>query len=77
MRISVVRKVVKFVLDSNRVVARYFMNDESRTQKMVTRIMSLDENQVSCTWYSVKLIPTFLGMPEKSIEIFCSAWSRN
>src|SRR5688572_30712384 len=47
MRVSVVRKNVKFTPDSSRVVARYFMNGESRTQKMVARIMSLDENQVS------------------------------
>ena len=42
-----VRKNLKFIPDSSRVVARYFMNGESRTQKMVARIMTLDENQVS------------------------------
>ena len=47
MRVSVVRKNLKFIPDSSRVVARYFMNGESRTQKMVARIMTLDENQVS------------------------------
>jgi hypothetical protein len=47
MRVSVVRKDLKFVPDSSRVVARYFMNGETRTQKMVARIMTLDENQVS------------------------------
>jgi predicted GH43/DUF377 family glycosyl hydrolase len=47
MRVSVERKNVKFVPDSSRVVARYFMNGDARTQKMVVRIMSLDENQVS------------------------------
>jgi predicted GH43/DUF377 family glycosyl hydrolase len=47
MRVSVVRKNLKFTPDSSRVVARYFMNGESRTQKMVARIMTLDENQVS------------------------------
>lgn len=47
MRVSVERKNVKFIPDSSRVVARYFMNSESRTQKMVARIMSLDENQTS------------------------------
>jgi predicted GH43/DUF377 family glycosyl hydrolase len=47
MRVSVVRKSLKFVPDSSRVVARYFMNGESRAQKMVARIMTLDETQVS------------------------------
>lgn len=47
MRVSVIRKNLKFAPDSSRVVARYFMNGESRTQKMVARIMTLDENQVS------------------------------
>ena len=47
MRVSVVRKNLKFIPDSSRVVARYFMNGESRTQKIVARIMALDENQVS------------------------------
>ena len=47
MRVSVVRKNLKFIPDSSRVVARYFMNGESRTQKIVARIMTLDENQVS------------------------------
>jgi predicted GH43/DUF377 family glycosyl hydrolase len=47
MRVSVVRKNLKFTPDSSRVVARYFMNGESRTQKMVARIMTLDESQVS------------------------------
>jgi predicted GH43/DUF377 family glycosyl hydrolase len=47
MRVSVVRKNLKFVPDSSRVVARYFMNGETRTKKMVSRIMTLDENQVS------------------------------
>jgi predicted GH43/DUF377 family glycosyl hydrolase len=47
MRVSVIRKNLKFVPDSSRVVARYFMNGESRSQKMVGRIMTLDENEVS------------------------------
>jgi predicted GH43/DUF377 family glycosyl hydrolase len=47
MRVSVLRKNLKFIPDSSRVVARYFMNGESRTQKIVARIMTLDENQVS------------------------------
>jgi predicted GH43/DUF377 family glycosyl hydrolase len=47
MRVSVIRKNLKFAPDSSRVVARYFMNGESRSQKMVARIMTLDENEVS------------------------------
>ena len=46
MRVSVTRKNVKFTPDSSRVVARYFMNGDQRTQKMISRIMAMDENQV-------------------------------
>ena len=46
MRVSVVRKNIKFIPDSKRVVARYFMNGEERTQQMVARIMTLNEKQV-------------------------------
>jgi predicted GH43/DUF377 family glycosyl hydrolase len=46
MRVSVVRKNVKFLPDSRRVVARYFMNGQERTQQMILRIMMLDEKQV-------------------------------
>jgi predicted GH43/DUF377 family glycosyl hydrolase len=47
MRISVTRKNVKFTPDSSRVVARYFMNGDARTQKMLSRLMALDEKQVT------------------------------
>jgi predicted GH43/DUF377 family glycosyl hydrolase len=47
MRVSVIRKKVKFIPDSSRVVARFFVNGEDRTQKMVSRIMTLDEKQVT------------------------------
>lgn len=47
MRVSVTRKNVKFLPDSSRVVARYFMNGDQRTQKMVSRIIALDEKQVN------------------------------
>jgi predicted GH43/DUF377 family glycosyl hydrolase len=47
MRVSVIRKDVKFAPDSSRVVARFFMNGEERTQKTVNRIMQLDEKQVT------------------------------
>lgn len=46
MRVSVIRKNIIFTPDSRRVVARYFMNGDQRTQKMVSRIMMLDEKQV-------------------------------
>ncbi|TDO77605.1 putative GH43/DUF377 family glycosyl hydrolase [Flavobacterium chryseum] len=46
MRVSVIRKDIKFTPDSKRVVARYFMNGEERTQQMVKRIMVLNEKQV-------------------------------
>jgi predicted GH43/DUF377 family glycosyl hydrolase len=46
MRVPIIRKNIKFTPDSKRVVARYFMNGEERTQHMVSRIMLLDEKQV-------------------------------
>ncbi|MBS7253548.1 glycoside hydrolase family 130 protein [Flavobacterium branchiicola] len=49
MRVSVTRKNIKFTPDSRRVVARYFMNGDERTQQMVGRIMILDEKQVLVT----------------------------
>ncbi len=49
MRVPVIRKNVKFVPDSSRVVARFFMNGDTRAQKMVKRIMTLDEKQVTLT----------------------------
>jgi predicted GH43/DUF377 family glycosyl hydrolase len=49
MRVSVIRKNVTFTPDSSRVVARYFMNGEQRTKKMVGRIMLMDNLQVTQT----------------------------
>ena len=46
MRVPVIRKNIIFTPDSKRVVARYFMNGDQRTQQMVSRIMMLDEKQV-------------------------------
>ena len=46
MRVPVIRKNIKFIPDCSRVVARYFMNGDLRTQKMVSNIMILDEKQV-------------------------------
>jgi predicted GH43/DUF377 family glycosyl hydrolase len=47
MRVSVIRKNVKFTPDSSRVVARYFVNGSERTQKMLSRLMALDDSQVT------------------------------
>ncbi|MCV9928650.1 glycoside hydrolase family 130 protein [Flavobacterium sp. LS1R49] len=49
MRVPVIRKNIIFSPDSKRVVARYFMNGDERTQQMVGRIMMLDEKQVEET----------------------------
>lgn len=46
MRVSVTRKHIKFLPDSSRVVARYFMNGEKRTKEMLTLIFAMSENQV-------------------------------
>ncbi|HEX5169683.1 MAG TPA: glycoside hydrolase family 130 protein [Cyclobacteriaceae bacterium] len=47
MRVSVTRKNVKFTPDSSRVITRYFTNSDNRTQKIVSRLMSLSEKEVS------------------------------
>ncbi|RXG11652.1 putative GH43/DUF377 family glycosyl hydrolase [Leeuwenhoekiella aestuarii] len=47
MRVSVVRKQINFLPDSSRVVARYFMNGDLRTQNLVTRILRMSSVQVS------------------------------
>lgn len=49
MRVPVVRKNVKFIPDCSRVVTRYFMNGDQRTQKMVSHIMMMNEKQVTET----------------------------
>lgn len=49
MRVPVIRKNIKFLPDCSRVVARYFMNGDPRTQKMVSHIMVLSEKQVQET----------------------------
>jgi predicted GH43/DUF377 family glycosyl hydrolase len=46
MRVPIIRKNIVFTPDSKRVVARYFMNGDERTQQMVMRIMMLDEKQI-------------------------------
>ena len=37
MRVPVIRKNIIFTPDSKRVVARYFMNGDERTQQMVSQ----------------------------------------
>lgn len=49
MRVSVIRKDIKFYPDSSRVVVRYFKNSDERNLKMIKHIMVLDEKQVTHT----------------------------
>jgi predicted GH43/DUF377 family glycosyl hydrolase len=49
MRVSVERKDVKFMPDSSRVVARFFMNGDQRTQNLVARIVAMSDFQVNQT----------------------------
>ncbi|PXY42160.1 glycosidase [Flavobacterium cheongpyeongense] len=46
MRVSVIRKNIKFTPDPKRVVARYFINGDERTRQMIIRIMTLNDKQV-------------------------------
>ncbi len=46
MRVSVLRKNIKFIPDSSRVVARFFMNGDLRTKNLVGRIIQMTEIQV-------------------------------
>ncbi|WP_028375419.1 glycoside hydrolase family 130 protein [Leeuwenhoekiella sp. MAR_2009_132] len=46
MRVSVERKRINFMPDSSRVVARFFMNGELRTQNLITRILKMSDDQV-------------------------------
>ncbi|PRX46816.1 glycoside hydrolase family 130 protein [Salegentibacter salegens] len=49
MRVSVERKGIKFMPDSSRVVVRFFMNGDQRTQNLVTRILAMSDFQVTQT----------------------------
>ena len=49
MRVPVIRKNIVFTPDSSRVVTRFFMSGDQRTQDMVARIMVLNEVQVKQT----------------------------
>ncbi|TDN86386.1 putative GH43/DUF377 family glycosyl hydrolase [Salegentibacter sp. 24] len=49
MRVSVERKDIRFMPDSSRVLVRFFMNGDQRTQDLVTRIMAMSDFQVAQT----------------------------
>ncbi|MBL3657171.1 MULTISPECIES: glycoside hydrolase family 130 protein [Fulvivirga] len=46
MRVSVIRKNIKFMPDPSRVVARYFMNGDERTIKLINNIMIMSDTEV-------------------------------
>lgn len=47
MRVSVIRKNIKFTPDSSRVVSRFFMSGDQRTIELVGRIIAMNEHQVN------------------------------
>lgn len=47
MRVSVIRKKIKFTPDSSRVVSRFFKSSDERTIELVGRIMAMNEQQVN------------------------------
>jgi len=49
MRVSVERKDIKFMPDSSRVVARFFMNGDLRTQNLISRVLAMSDLQVNQT----------------------------
>lgn len=49
MKVSVIRKNIKFLPDSSRVVARYFNSGDSRTKELVGRISAMSNYDVSHT----------------------------
>lgn len=46
MRVPVTRKELRFLPDSSRVVARYFMNGESHTKDMLALVFAMSESDV-------------------------------
>lgn len=46
MRVPVTRKQIKFLPDSSRVVARYFMNGEAPTKDMLALVFAMSESEV-------------------------------
>lgn len=49
MKVAVVRKNIKFTPDSSRVVTRFFMSGDFRTQELISRIMAMNEQEVNST----------------------------
>lgn len=49
MKVCVTRKNIKFLPDSSRVVARYFMNGEERTKELIGRILIMSNLEVNNT----------------------------
>jgi predicted GH43/DUF377 family glycosyl hydrolase len=49
MKVSVIRKNVKFMPDSSRVVARYFNSGNLRTKELVGRILTMNNQDVAHT----------------------------
>jgi len=49
MKVSVTRKNIKFLPDSSRVVARYFMNGDERTKELIGRILMMSNIEVNNT----------------------------
>ncbi|MEQ9307406.1 MAG: hypothetical protein RJQ14_26065, partial [Marinoscillum sp.] len=49
MSVSVTRKHTRFLPDSKRVIARFFMNGNERTINLVSRLQAMDEQQVNLT----------------------------
>jgi predicted GH43/DUF377 family glycosyl hydrolase len=49
MKVSVTRKNIKFLPDSSRVVARYFMSGELRTKELIGRILLMSDQHVNLT----------------------------
>jgi predicted GH43/DUF377 family glycosyl hydrolase len=47
MKVSVTRNSIKFLPDSSRVVARYFMNGEERTKELIARILAMSSSEVN------------------------------
>lgn len=47
MRVSVTRKNIRFLPDSGRIIARFFMSGELRTQQLVMRVINLQDDKVS------------------------------
>ncbi len=49
MKVTVVRKDLKFLPDSSRVVARYFMSGEDRTKDLIARLLLMSDLDVTTT----------------------------